>query len=252
MSIEDRLKNIKPLNKKEEYLTNIIDILDKETLELFKEIMDLSDSSIYKLNPLYERTIGLTKMYSETTESLNKLLKAEANNYSTISGKYQFRYLLITITTFYAFMTNALLGIVAFILLTKRNNKDFAKDVVEIYDSVDMLYDSRVSIIQSTLDNCTRILNGKKEKILQHYFDNNIDLSDKLRIMISNDAVMGYLSGETSVDQIMHFSDENKSSIVEMLKKDLNVDTDNLEELLNLTKEKNDHGMKLVMEYKND
>ena len=40
--------------------------------------------------------------------------------------------------------------------------------------------------------------------------------------------------------------------MIEMLKKDLNVDTNNLEELLNLTKEKNDHGMKLVMEYKND
>ena len=249
MKVIEYIKTIKPLEEREKYISDLIISLDKESFELFNEIMDLSDESVYKLIPLYKRTIGLTDIYNGITEAINDVIKEESFNYNSVNGKYQFKYLLITIVSFYAFMTNALFGILAFILLTRRNNKDFANDVVDIYDSLDVIDDSREPIIHTTLDNCARILNSKKEKIIQHCFDSELDLSEKLRMMVSNDAVKDFLNGDISTKDISFYREEYKKSIINMLKKDLNIDSEDLELLLNLTKDKSENGMKLIKQY---
>ena len=254
MNVEERIRNIKPLYEKEEYVTKLLDTLDKETFELFKELVDLSEESVYKLTTLYKRAICLSDMYSQTLDAVNVMLKEEANNYSLISGKYQFRYLLISITTFTAFMANALLGIASFILLSRKNNKDFANEIMGIYDAIDKLSctDEKSPIIHKTLDNCARMLDNKKDIIMFNCFDPKNDMSERLRILISNDAITGYINGEVSFEQIMQFTEVNKNSIINILRQDLNIDTDDLEVLLGLAKENNDNGMKLVMEYQND
>ena len=252
MGVLEYIKTIKPLEKREKYISDLIASLDKDSFELFNEIMDLSDESVYKIIPLYKRTIGLTNIYNEIDVAINDVIKEEAANYNSVSGKYQFRHLLITITTFYALMTNVIFGILTFIVLTKRNNKDFADEVVDIYDSLDIIDDSRESIIQTTLENCARILNSKKEKIIQHYFDSELDLSEKLRMMVSNDAVKDFLNGDISAKDISFYREEYKRSIINMLQKDLNIDSEDLELLLNLTKDKSENGMKLIKQYELD
>lgn len=252
MEIEEYVKGNDTLEKKEKYISRVVDMLDKESFELFKEIIDLSDESIYKIIPLYERAHYLTDVYNDVMDAINYINKIEASNFEYAFKRYQLKKLLISMTTLSTFLLNALLGILSFVILSKRANKDFADECIEIYDAMEFISEEQLRVIFATLGNCSRLLNGKKNRIFDHLRKIQPDINESLCIMICNDAIKEYISGNASIEQIEYLDPYYKSTIVNILKQDLNSDSDDLIELLNLAKEKSDKSKLLLLENKND
>ena len=250
MDIEEYIKGNDSLEKKEKYLRDVIDTLDKESFELFNEIIDLSDESVYKIIPLYERTHHLTEMYNSVLEAINYINKIEASSFEFAFKRYQLKKLLISLTTMSTFLLNAILGIFSFVVLTKKANKDFADELVEIYNSMETIDDDKVKIILRTLDNCARLLNGKKNKIFEHLKEIQPNIKESLCVMICNDAIRGFINDEVSLEQINSLDPFYKDTIVNILKKDLNIDTCDLNELLLLAKENSKKDKMLLLENK--
>lgn len=250
MEIEEYVKGKDTLEEKEKYISRIIDMLDKESFELFKEIIDLSDESVYKIIPLYERANYLTDVYSKVMDAISYVNKIEASNFEYAFKRYQLKKLLISMTTISSFLLNALLGIFLFVILSKKANKDFADECDEIYNAIDTIDDEKLRVIFTTLGNCSRLLKGKEDRVFKRLKEMQTD--ESLCIMICNDAINSYISGEVNAQQLLCLEPNYQSTIVNILKQDLNTDSEDLIELLTLAKEKSSKNTMLLLENKND
>lgn len=240
---KDRLEN------REEVLFKLIDELDKESCQLFSEIMDLSNESYYKIYNLYSRVKNIQKLYNETKESFSYVGKIELSSYDYAGRRFQLKRLLTAMATVYASMANVFLGIAAFVLLNQKASDDFIKELMDINDRMDKFDESQMERIGMTIDNCVRLLESKLYKMNEdgnlYNTINNMDLF----ITQVNSFIIGYVEGLIDYNTIESLSDKFKIEMIKILKNDLNSDSENLFELLEQTKKQNNEGLKLMKEY---
>lgn len=241
---KDRLEN------REKVLFRLVNELDRESYQLFNEIVDLSDISYYKIQNLYSRVKSLQVLYSETAESFDYIDEIENNSYDYAGKRFQLKRLLTAITTIYASMANALLGIVAFVVLNQKATDDFLRELNAINNRTDKFDEDQVKKIGSTIDNCTRMLESKITKMNEDGSLYSIINNNNLMVIQVNTFILSYIEGLISYDTINSLNDNFKCMIIEILQKDLNSESNDLFELLELAKKQNNDGLKLMKEYK--
>lgn len=237
MNITSYFKSTAPLEKREALLFKMIDELDKESFILFNEIVDLSDESYYKLESLATRIISLIKIYKEIDESFEYINKIEESSYDYAAKRFQLKRTLIAITTVYASIVNFILGITSFVVLNDIASKEFIDELNNINDKLSEFDKDKLIRIRRTLENTTRLFCGKLKRIA-----NNNELTDSnnmLLLIIANDYIKDYIEGNIPTEKINFLSDKIKDRITSILKKDLNIDNNNIYELLNIAKKNN-------------
>jgi len=233
---KDSLKN------KEKHVSDIIDLLDKESYKLFCEIMDLDDDSLYKANSISTRIIELSNLYNRVVQAYENINDIEESSYLHISKKYQIKRMMLMITSVYAFLISIFHGIVVFILLSKMNNKSYREELNELLE-IEQIDESKFDLIDVTLDNCDRIFNGKLDRVSKKISSNSIYDYD---IVTSNMLITLYLQESITKENFESLSIESKERIINILKNDLNTDCNDLYELLDMAK-KEDHNSKVLI-----
>ena len=244
MQGKDKLEN------REEFLSKLIEDLDSESKALFDEIVDLGNISYYNVTNLYYRVQNLRKLFLKMTESYQYLGKIELSSYDYAGKRFQLKRLLTATTTVYAFMANALLGIIAFVLLNQKATNDFYRDLMDINERTSVFDEEQVKKIGLTLENCIRLLEGKIKKMNEDGNLYNTVSNISLPITQANALILSYIEGYIDEETINGINSEVKSIIIDILKNDLNSDSDDIIELLNKAKNRNNNGMKLMKEYK--
>jgi hypothetical protein len=91
--------------------------------------------------------------------------------------------------------------------------------------------DSRIKRIGNIIANSTRIINGKKDKL----FDTlKTDPVTRDKIILENKFILELLEGSKGLEDFEILPDEVKKGIINILKDDLNYDSDDINELYNL------------------
>ena len=229
----------KPLEEREQLLFELVNLLDNESFNLFNEIINLNDSSYYKIENLTTRINELKELNIQINKAFEYIKKIEESGYDYATRRLQFSRLAVAITTVYSCMINFILGIFHYIILNRMVNERFANELEETNQKIRQFDEDKITTINNTLDNCTRLLKGKMHKIQEH----NFDLFD----IIANDYITQYLEGNAK--NIEYLPDNLQIKIREMLQIDLNTNNDNLDDLLSSTKDNSGKVLKLIKEY---
>ena len=81
--------------------------------------------------------------------------------------------------------------------------------------------DDKMRVIQATIENCSRLLEGKKNKILEYYDSNKNDIKTSINVISCNDIIRDYIDGSISYeDVLLKINEEIKDDMIEILKQD--------------------------------
>lgn len=228
-------KSKEPLKKREEVLFQTIDYLDKESYDLYCEIMDLGNESLYKTEELALRINNLMILYNQVKEAYEYLSQIELSSYNYAVKRHQTKEFLILLTTFYTFIASPIFGIAAFVVLNRMATKSFVEELAEIEQAVKQFdIEDKMHLIHTTIDNSFRILNGKVERS-HASLENEDNKEETSLIIIANIMISLCLTGGISKNCLSYFSEPLQRKMADILKKDLNVETSDLNELIDLS-----------------
>lgn len=237
------------LEKREKYINDLISKLDKESYELYSDIIDCSNTSYYQLPNLALRCNELTNLFKEVLSAYEYLNNVSENNVMSATRRFQLKRMLTLIATVYAFYANALLGIASFVLLNSKASKDFYNELVDIESLYTNFDEEKIIKIEATLKNCSRIFNKKLERMKTNTKELKND-EDSINILAANTYIHYYINDEIGKEVFEYLPVSIKNEIVFLLKNDLNSDSNDLYELLDLVKNKDNNSLKLIKEYK--
>ena len=238
------------LEKREKYIIDLINKLDKESYDLYSDIIDCSDNSYYQLPNSSFRCNELAHMFDEVLDAYEYLNNINENSVMSATRRFQLKRMLTLITTVYAFYANALLGIVSFVLLNNKASKDYYNELVDIESLYNNFDEDRITKIESTLQYCARLYNTNLKRMKKKSKEIKEDDEIGINVLIANSYIHGYINNEIDIDIFYELPELIQKNIMNILKKDLNCDKNNLSELLYLAKNKDDKSLKLVKEYK--
>ena len=236
------------LENKEDLIIKIIDLLEEESHNLFSGVVDLDEKSYYDFESLFYKTIALSATYSEVKEAYETIRSIERSRYSGINSRYFFKLFLTCFASVTAFRVDPVLGLCSFILLSSKSGSDFNSEKNYLDEEVKRFKSDKIRTIEITLNNCIRILNDKNRKmtnICVSLSDN--PNSDDFSTLISSFIINSYIKGNVDNESIKEIDDNLKLYIVEILRNNLGSDSNNIFELLELAKEKNNNILKLTM-----
>ena len=234
------------LDEKERFLFGVIDILDKESYKLFSEIVDLSDESFYKIGEISFRIIELYQVYINAKKAYDYLDMIEQSRVIYATKRFQLKTLLMAFTTMFAFLNNALLGIISFVALTKVATSDYVREIGEIGITYSNFDDNKLETIKTTIENCDRLFSGKVRKMSELLQSTHNEDDEGYTAIIVNDFIELYLDGEITDDVLLSISDKYKEKLKQILKKDLNSDSDDLTTLIQEFKKHNEECKKMT------
>ena len=228
-------KSKEPLKKREEVLFQTIDYLDKESYDLYCEIMDLGNESLYKTEELAIRINNLMILYNQVKEAYEYLSQIELSSYNYAVKRHQTKEFLILLTTFYTFIASPIFGIAAFVVLNRMATKSFVEELAEIEQAVKQFdIEDKMHLIHTTIDNSFRILNGKVERS-HETLENEDNKEETSLIIVANIMISLCLTGGISKNCLSYFSEPLQRKMADILKEDLNVETSDLNELIDLS-----------------
>lgn len=234
------------LEEKEKFVFEVIDILDKESCKLFGEIINLSDESFYKVKEISKRIIQLYQVYIKAKEAYDYLDLVEQERGIYATRRFQFKSLLTSLTTIFAFINNAFLGVISFVVLNKEATRVYVKELEEIEKNYKKFDDDRLKLIKTTIENCDRLFCGKVDKMNQVLQSTQSKDDDGYKAIIVNGIIELFLRGEVDESRLLSMSDEYREKLKQILKSDLNSNTDDLPTLIKEFKNNNDENKKLI------
>lgn len=242
MNIEKFATGTTPLEKREDFIFKLVDLLDEESFKLFSDIVDLEKNSLYKIPNLNQRFEVLQKTYLATKSAFEYIHKIEESSYDYATKRYLLKSCLASIVSVNLFLINALFGILSFYFLNRRANRDFAEELVDISDIIQKFDFEKLKRTGITLDNCERFLSRINTDYESKYSDDIID---------ANIIIESYVDGEIDKESIESLSNTIKQTIISLLNQNLNTSTNNIYELLDLEKNRQEKSFALIKEYKN-
>ena len=246
MIIKDITYSNQPLENKEKIIFDIISILDKESFDLFCEIMDLSKESFYKTDDLIDKYKSLKYLLENTVSAYNRIYKMEEESYNYARSRFQFKSLVTFLASAYIATINIFASILSWILLMKRSIKSYGNELDYIGSNLDNFDDEKIKKIEVTLDNCKRILEGKLNRQEE---PNNDDLNYTYLVVMANKYISAFLNEQLYMEDVNYIPSSIKKYMTNILKKDLNVDVTDLKELLKLAKNKKNNEFSVVKRY---
>ena len=218
------------LANKEEKLNELIDYLDKESFELFKEIVDLGPNSFYKNEELVKRLKELVELSDHVIYGTDYLIKNNKDKRKS-DFKFYLKLSLLGASSVGVFYLSPVFSIIyLFIFIDKFDNKH-DKEIAEIKEHMKSLTTDKLGIINTTIGNSCRILNGKLDKL------GDIGLYDSLANLYIESCFNG------TNPEIESCSEEFQNRIRAILKKDLNTDENDINELIIMAKDKREKSL---------
>ena len=246
MEIMKYLTSHKTLEEKEKFLLSLIDTLEEESNKLYDEVVDLDCKSFYKYDNLYERYLVLSELYEKVSEGYNFLYEIEKNSIGGVKARLRLKWCLATIMSFYASLASPTLGLYSGLILLIKAFNDFNNERDYVMDRGKSFYTDRIPKINLILENSSRFLTKKNDKMNDIFKEFNIDPDNvDLDLMVSNYIISSYIEGEMDEETIESYDENIKKYVINLLKSDLNVDSDNIYELLEMTKENNQKSLHL-------
>ena len=249
MNILEYVKENHSIEEKQKECIKCFKFLDQESFNLFKEVLDLNNESYFKAESLIARCKKLTKMFCNLTDAITYMNDLESKNYESVSRRFLANGFAITISTVWISFFSLILGIINFIYLSLKANKQFAKDTGEIFNRLDYFDSNRIDLISRTLENSSRIIGGRIKKTVDYLESSNVSIAEKLTILESSEALKMYLDGKLSKEEVNMLDGSTKTYIINALKYDLGSDSNDLNELLDMLKNREDKNNKLLLEY---
>ncbi len=246
MSIVEYMRSRIPLEIREQKLFELIEEMERESFNLFDEVLNLNNESILKLVSLMNRCKLLTLAYNELAESFVYLNSIEDSSRFYASKRYELKMLMTITATLYAFMQDAMFGILSYVLLSTSAKNYFIKELKDIEANMERFDDIKLKRIGRTLDNSTRIIEGKYNRLLDS-IKQTPGLKEK--IIFENEFIISLLEGTKTLDDYNELSIDLKEGILNILKSDLNSDSNNINELFDLlqNEEKMKNDLKLTL-----
>lgn len=235
MDLMEYAKGKDPLYKKEEYLFDVVEKLDKKSLALYREIMDLSDKSLYKTDILKSKVMELMELSASLSNAFVYLNEIEMSSYNFANSRFMFKKMLTSIMTVYAFLANPILGIISFVALSKKAGDDYINELLDINDVIDKFDFDKVRRINRTALNCDRMITDKciKEEQLE---ESSTDTLEYYNILKANYYIINYLRGSLDESLLDTLDNDTRNLLMEILQSDLNSESDNIYDLLERTK----------------
>lgn len=219
----------------------LVNSLEKEVNSLYDEIIDMNNETLYKFNDVAERLTATMLLFNKMTEMFEYYYKKGEDNYMSATRRFQLKKALTILTTVYAFLANPLLGIGSFVLLNMKATKDYAYELEGLDEFLDRFDEEKIIKMSNTLENSRRIFNGKIENAHNIKFNRKNAL-----ILVANRCIRSYIDGEIDIDFLEDSTDEFKEIIVRALKRGLNSDSNDIYELLEMAKNKNNIDNKVL------
>ena len=249
------LKGTAHIEDREKYLFDLIDKLDEESLRIFSDVIDANEVDFYKTRNLHTRISSLDEIIREVIDNYEYLAKLEEKSYDYAVNRYRLKLLLSILTTGASFAANPLLGVISFVLLMNKANKDYTTELRDIGNRIGMYDDAKVNKIVSTIANAARIYE-KKASVMQELFIEGYTMcedaeDDFVSIdFMANLAIMSYQSGDYTDEDLWIIPDAVKEVMVEILGFDLKNESKDLKELLHKLNEKDEKSIELIKKYK--
>ncbi len=241
MNIAEYSKSQDSLENREKALFEMLDTLDKDSFELFGEIIDLDVNSSQDLEKLIVKTRSLIQTYLETNEAFNYLYVIEAKSYIYILGRLLLKssfgltasvtFIIINIIQHIYSMLFVLLSISLFYVNQIRANRKFSEEYTDTYDKTLKFDEKKLKRIKDTLDNCSRLLSGKIKQSGDNGLDSVITFADYYLSLYSNNMI--------TIDEIETLPLGIKNIMIIILNQKLNKNEHDLSTLLTAFSNKN-------------
>ena len=166
MEIVEYMKGKAPLEIREEKLFELVNEIEKETNDLFSEVTSTNKESLFKIMSLLVKCRLLSDKYKQIYDSFSYISEIEVSSYYYASKRYELKMLLTTMISVYAFMADAILGIASYVALSTSAKNYFLYELNYINENMKRFDDSRIKRIGTTLDSSKRIINGKKDRLV--------------------------------------------------------------------------------------
>ena len=151
--------------------------------------------------------------------------------------------MLTTIASLYAFMTDAILGILSYVLLSRSAGLYFLKELDYISETARMFDDEKFRKIKLTIDNSKRLINGKIQKLMMITKDNK-ELQDKIKL--ENNYLYSSLLNDGRIEYD-NLPPEVQEGVLHILKDELKEDTNDINILTDLFRKKHEDNMTLKL-----
>ena len=225
------------LTEKEALLYELIDLLDKESYNLFSEITNLSNNSTYKLESLSNRMEELDDLLAQVDLG-NICLKHQVENRNILAdSKFYSKLVLLGAISTCIFRFDAILAILVLFYFFNKFDDKHELEKQKRTEKIKTFDNDKLKIINNTLDNCDRLLSGKMDRT------SSLQISDRL----ANKCIESYIDGRKL--NIDYLSDDIKEIIKTILTNDLNTNENSIEKLLSSAKENHNKTLKLLKKY---
>ena len=234
---------ITTIEEGENFIFNAINKLDVESYKLYSEVNDLSTLSLYKAKELAGRISEMKWVYEQIKQGYDMLDIAVQNKAISINNRKRLKMLIAASVSTFAFVSNAILGIISLVVLNSKAISDFMAEIEDFKKSYNryVIADSKLELIENTIKNSDRIYNGRRY-VIGRALENISSEDDEMYIACRvNGFLELYLNGDIEDENILELSDEYKKVLLKILKSDLNSDDENLLTLLHQYKDYNDN-----------
>ncbi|MBE6156894.1 MAG: hypothetical protein E7161_04015 [Firmicutes bacterium] len=212
----------------------VISKAEAKFYEIYSEIMDASELSVYQSEMLSNKMIILATELSEYMDAYNKYL---ADLKKKMQKSYSIFLLVTLISCALLYVTPYFTLLIQFISLMITLNA--RKKYQSVRNASSNSFDQRLDELYNTITNCTtffEVKDNKREKRIAE-----LDPVSKLEFTMACDFLQQFLNAEDVTSLLIELKGYDisiKNILLKMLQEDLHMDSDNLEELLNVARTK--------------
>ena len=241
--IDTYFKGMAPLEERKSNLFYLIGKLETESAKLYDEISDMHRDSNYNFERLKSRIDYLNELLDVVSNAYYYLYSIEYSSRNYAWGRFVLKEAFFGIFNMCVMSLNALVSLFPVYYLNSKAFKEFVAEIKEIKEKLRAFSDNSFEKIEKTIYNSNFILDGKHNK-----------LNDKLKhdvnrecIIDANKYIDAYLNDLITLEEIDNIPYITKSMMINILNRDLNNDSTDLFELLDLLKSKKNSKIKILI-----
>ena len=224
MTILEYAKSEAPLEERANHLFQEIDKLDKESFDLYNEISELDKLSPEIIEKYSTRINKMLARYTDIDSAFDYLRGRESHKYDVIAVQLLCKSVLVSYAVAFSYAADRLLGILAFILLTRNMFSTYMNDRKILDRRKDKYNFHQMYMTKTTIENGGRLLKGKIDKTFKENHDIRFYAKCYISLLLNGIIDIG---DPDRFEEIDNLPEPIKNTILELLQERLNIDIDN-------------------------